>query len=214
MAAHAGTQRGLSRRLLVGAGFTLRWRSVQYPTPDSDPVGRRVGGRAPKAVGNAPTATTAGVAVLTPTGGRRWLTFISSVDGTSAEGREVAHEHRRADKPPRAPPNRSGPQVFRTKHEDTLGPRTRVFTPTRVVALALITVLIADLVYMRFAPGAGPVTVPEGASAGELILEPCRVRRRGRQLCSRLRNAGCARDPGRSGVEADRVAGDADPRQV
>ena len=45
--------------------------------------------------------------------------------------------------------------------------------PTRVVALALIAVLVAGLVYVRFAPGAGPVTVPEGASAGDLILEPC-----------------------------------------
>ena len=63
--------------------------------------------------------------------------------------------------------------MFRTKHQDTLKPRTRSLTPTRAVALALIAVLVTGLVYVRFAPGAGPVTVPEGASAGELILEPC-----------------------------------------
>ncbi len=63
--------------------------------------------------------------------------------------------------------------MFRTNHQDTLEPRTRIFTPTRVVALALIAVLVAGLVYVRFAPGAGPVAVPEGASAGELFLEPC-----------------------------------------
>ena len=63
--------------------------------------------------------------------------------------------------------------TYRTKHQDTLEPRTRIFTPTRVVALALIAVLVAGLVYVRFAPGAGPVAVPEGASAGELFLEPC-----------------------------------------
>jgi pimeloyl-ACP methyl ester carboxylesterase len=63
--------------------------------------------------------------------------------------------------------------MFRTKHQDTLEPRTHSFTPTRVVALALITVLVAALVYLRFAPGARPVAVPEGASAGELYLEPC-----------------------------------------
>jgi pimeloyl-ACP methyl ester carboxylesterase len=28
-------------------------------------------------------------------------------------------------------------------------------------------------VYVRFAPGESPVAVPEGASAGELMLEPC-----------------------------------------
>src|SRR4029453_14834801 len=39
--------------------------------------------------------------------------------------------------------------------------------------LALIAVLVVGLVYVRFAPGAGPVAVPKGASAGDLILEPC-----------------------------------------
>src|SRR5215204_2192850 len=63
--------------------------------------------------------------------------------------------------------------MFRTEHQDTLEPRTRIFTPTRVVALALIAVLVTGLIYVRFAPGAEPVSVPEGASAGELILEPC-----------------------------------------
>ena len=63
--------------------------------------------------------------------------------------------------------------MFRTNHLDTFEPRTRIFTPTRVVALALIAVLVTGLVYVRFAPGAGPVAVPEGASAGELFLEPC-----------------------------------------
>jgi pimeloyl-ACP methyl ester carboxylesterase len=63
--------------------------------------------------------------------------------------------------------------MFRTKHQDTLEPTTRIFTPTRVVALALIAVLVTALVYVRFAPGAGLVAVPEGATAGDLILEPC-----------------------------------------
>src|SRR5215208_2831439 len=63
--------------------------------------------------------------------------------------------------------------MFRTNHLDTFEPRTRILTPTRVVALALIAVLVTGLLYVRFAPGAGPVAVPEGASAGELILEPC-----------------------------------------
>jgi pimeloyl-ACP methyl ester carboxylesterase len=63
--------------------------------------------------------------------------------------------------------------MFRTKHQDTLEPTTRIFTLTRVIALALIAVLVTGLGYVRFVPGAGPVAVPEGASAGELILEPC-----------------------------------------
>jgi hypothetical protein len=52
--------------------------------------------------------------------------------------------------------------MFRTNHRDTLEPRTRIFTPTRVFALALIAVLITGLVYVRFAPGAGPVAVRKG----------------------------------------------------
>src|SRR5215207_6332645 len=63
--------------------------------------------------------------------------------------------------------------MFRTNHRDTFEPRTRIFTPARVIALALVALLVAGLVYLRFAPGASPVAVPEGASAGELILEPC-----------------------------------------
>jgi pimeloyl-ACP methyl ester carboxylesterase len=63
--------------------------------------------------------------------------------------------------------------MFRIKHQGTLEPRTRIFTPTRVVALALIAVLVTGLGYVRFASGDGPVAVPEGASAGQLILEPC-----------------------------------------
>src|SRR5829696_3005302 len=63
--------------------------------------------------------------------------------------------------------------MFRTKHQDTLEPTNRTLTPTRVVALALIALLVAALVYLRFAQGASPVAVPEGASSGELILEPC-----------------------------------------
>jgi hypothetical protein len=52
--------------------------------------------------------------------------------------------------------------MFRTKHQDTLEPTTRIFTLTRVFALALIAVLITGLVYVRFAPGAGPVAVRKG----------------------------------------------------
>jgi pimeloyl-ACP methyl ester carboxylesterase len=51
--------------------------------------------------------------------------------------------------------------------------RLTILTSTRVVALALIAFLVIGLLYLRFAPGAGPVAVPKGASAGDLILEPC-----------------------------------------
>ena len=39
---------------------------------------------------------------------------------------------------------------------------TRIFTPARIVALALIVLLVAGLVYLRFAPGSEAVSVPEG----------------------------------------------------
>jgi hypothetical protein len=52
-------------------------------------------------------------------------------------------------------------------------PTTRVFTPSRVLALALIALLVGGLAYLRFAPDSRSVSVPQGAKAGDLILEPC-----------------------------------------
>ncbi len=52
-------------------------------------------------------------------------------------------------------------------------PITRILTPARIVALALITLLIGGLAYLRFALESAPVSVPEGAKAGQLTLEPC-----------------------------------------
>jgi pimeloyl-ACP methyl ester carboxylesterase len=45
--------------------------------------------------------------------------------------------------------------------------------PTRVVALALIAILVGGLVFLRFGAGPDEVVVPDGARAGELGLEPC-----------------------------------------
>jgi pimeloyl-ACP methyl ester carboxylesterase len=53
------------------------------------------------------------------------------------------------------------------------GSTTRMFTLSRVVALAMIALLVAGLAYLRFAPDSSTVSVPEGAKAGDLILEPC-----------------------------------------
>jgi pimeloyl-ACP methyl ester carboxylesterase len=50
---------------------------------------------------------------------------------------------------------------------------SRAFGPASAIALAAITVLVLGLVYLRFAPGAGPVSVPPGAKAGDLALKPC-----------------------------------------
>src|SRR5512134_1077465 len=52
-------------------------------------------------------------------------------------------------------------------------PTTRILTPARIFALALIAVLASGLAYLRFAPDSGPVSVPDGAKAGDLILERC-----------------------------------------
>jgi len=49
----------------------------------------------------------------------------------------------------------------------------RVYTRTRIVALLVIGVLVLGLAYLRFAPGDSSVSVPDGAQAGDLILEPC-----------------------------------------
>src|SRR5215831_21031870 len=52
-------------------------------------------------------------------------------------------------------------------------PATRNFTPARIIALALIGLVVLGLGYLRFAPAADPVSVPQRAHAGELILKPC-----------------------------------------
>jgi pimeloyl-ACP methyl ester carboxylesterase len=49
----------------------------------------------------------------------------------------------------------------------------RPLGPARIVALALITLAVAALAFIRFAPGAGSVSVPSGAHAGQLTLKPC-----------------------------------------
>jgi pimeloyl-ACP methyl ester carboxylesterase len=55
----------------------------------------------------------------------------------------------------------------------TVAEKTRIFTPARIVALALIVLLVTGLAYLRFAPGSEAVSVPEGAKAGDLVLKPC-----------------------------------------
>jgi hypothetical protein len=59
-----------------------------------------------------------------------------------------------------------------TASPDTQKPN-RVFTPGRIVALVLITLVVLGLAYLRFAPGDETVSVPKGAQAGDLILESC-----------------------------------------
>ena len=45
--------------------------------------------------------------------------------------------------------------------------------PARIVGLAMIALVAAGLLYLRFAPEENAVTVPANASAGDLIMEPC-----------------------------------------
>ena len=52
-------------------------------------------------------------------------------------------------------------------------PRQKPLTRSRIVALAIIGLAVLGLAYLRFAPDAGPVSVPKGAHAGDLILESC-----------------------------------------
>jgi pimeloyl-ACP methyl ester carboxylesterase len=55
----------------------------------------------------------------------------------------------------------------------TVAEKARIFTPARVVALALCAVLVFGLFFLRFAPEGKAVSVPAGAKAGDLILKPC-----------------------------------------
>jgi pimeloyl-ACP methyl ester carboxylesterase len=47
------------------------------------------------------------------------------------------------------------------------------FTPGRLVALVLIGLVVLALAYLRLGRGSDPVSVPNGAVAGDLILDPC-----------------------------------------
>jgi pimeloyl-ACP methyl ester carboxylesterase len=49
----------------------------------------------------------------------------------------------------------------------------RIYTPSRIVALLVIGVLLFGLTYMGFAPGDAAVSVPQGAHAGQLTMHPC-----------------------------------------
>ena len=51
--------------------------------------------------------------------------------------------------------------------------KTRIFTPSRIVALALIALLAGGLAYVHFGMGSDSVSVPSGAKAGDFIVEPC-----------------------------------------
>ena len=52
----------------------------------------------------------------------------------------------------------------------------RLFPRGRVIALILVAVLVAALIYLRLASEPDPVTVPEGTAAGDLSLAPCEYR--------------------------------------
>src|SRR4051794_25820310 len=49
----------------------------------------------------------------------------------------------------------------------------KTFGPARVVALALVVLAASGLAYLHFSSGDGKVSVPSGARAGQLTLEPC-----------------------------------------
>lgn len=53
-------------------------------------------------------------------------------------------------------------------------PQRDTLPPARMVALVLIAALAMGLIYVRLARGDKVITVPEGAKAGDLVLEPCR----------------------------------------
>ena len=91
-------------------------------------------------------------------------------------------------------------------------PTTRIFRPARIVALALIAALVLTLGWLRFAPDSGPVSVPAGAHAGQLILKPCHY---GTERGSYDADCGTLVVPenrARSTLAADRAAGDPHPR--
>ncbi len=51
--------------------------------------------------------------------------------------------------------------------------RKRIYSPSRIVALVVIGVMLFGLAYIGFAPGDAAVSVPQGAHAGQLTMHPC-----------------------------------------
>ena len=49
----------------------------------------------------------------------------------------------------------------------------RIYNPSRIVALAIIGVMLLGLTYIGFASGGTAVSVPQGAQAGQLTMHPC-----------------------------------------
>ena len=49
----------------------------------------------------------------------------------------------------------------------------RIYSPSRIVALVVIGVMLFGLAYIGFAPGDAAVSVPQGAHAGQLTMHPC-----------------------------------------
>ncbi|HEV8564272.1 MAG TPA: hypothetical protein VGR41_05120, partial [Actinomycetota bacterium] len=47
------------------------------------------------------------------------------------------------------------------------------FTRTRIVALSLIGVVVLGLAYLKLGAADDPISVPAGAMAGDLLLDPC-----------------------------------------
>ena len=79
-------------------------------------------------------------------------------------------------------------------------------SPSSLIALA-----VSALAYLRFAPVAGPVSVPSGRARRPADPEAVHLRHRARRLPRRLRHAGGAREPRRAALAPDRAAGDPHP---
>ena len=108
----------------------------------------------------------------------RWLEWLPRFDVSESEppAEPQADPGLRLDHDPHRPPGRTGPGVSPAKGTPQMTaatPRQKPLTRSRIVALAIIGLAVLGLAYLRFAPDAGPVSVPKGAHAGDLILESC-----------------------------------------
>ena len=87
----------------------------------------------------------------------------------------------------------------------------RIYSPSRIVALVVIGVMLFGLAYIGFAPGDAAVSVPQGAHAGQLTMHPCTYATEKGAMpadCGTLVVPENRADPR---VAPDRAAGDPDP---
>jgi len=83
----------------------------------------------------------------------------------------------------------------------------RIYSLSRIVALAVIGVMLLGLTYLGMASGDAAVSVPQGAHAGQLTMHPCTYATEKGAYRATAERSSCPRT-GQTPVTPDRAASD------